>query len=353
VVSGPWTLGKWERGSTVTLVPNPAYTGERPPTLRRVILKVVPEYATRLIELESGSVDMIESIQTIEDIGRLKRARPNLTLHHRGQRFLDYVAWNLGDPLFAEREVRQALTMAVDRQKLVRDLLTASTGETFGVEAVSWITPELCDVQASGLQPFPHDPARARAILAEHGWRDTNGDGVVDRGGVPFRFELLTNAGNARRAKAVIIIQAMLKGVGVDAQVAQVESNAFFERMRKRDYRAALSGWSAGLFVDPIEIWHSDQPGHRYEFNFTGYSNPEADALMEEGMRTADPAAANEIWKRLQQVIHDDQPYTYLFWRDEVVPLDSRFRDVKVDILSYLRDVNEWWVPADQMKYGR
>jgi len=353
LVSGPWKLGKWERGSTITLVPNPGYTGPRPATLKRVILKVVPEYATRLIELESGSVDMIESVQTIEDIGRLKAARPDLAFHDRGQRFLDYVAWNLGNPMFAEKEVRQALTLAIDRQKLVRDLLTASTGEVFGVEAVSWITPELCDVQSSELKPWPHDPARAREILARHGWRDTDGDGLLDRDGRPFRFELLTNSGNARRAKAVIILQAMLREVGIDAQVAQVESNSFFERLRKRDYEAALSGWSAGLFVDPIEIWHSDTPSHRYEFNFTGYSNAEADALMEEGMRTADPAAANEIWRRLQALIYDDQPYTYLFWRNEVVPLDSRFRDVKVDILSYLRDLNEWWVPADRMKYGR
>jgi len=352
-VSGPWKLGKWDRGSTITLVPNPGYTGENPPTLKRVILKVVPEYATRLIELESGSVDMIESFQTVEDISRIEEARPDLKMYDRGKRFLDYVGWNLANPLFEDKEVRQALTLAIDREKLVHDLLTTKSGEVYGVQAVSWITPELCDVQSGDIQPFPYDPARAKEILAAHGWKDTNGDGILDKDGKPFRFELLTNSGNARRAKAVIIIQALLKNVGVDCQIASVESNNFFERMRKRDYEAALSGWSAGLFVDPIELWHSDTPDHRYEFNFTGYHNPEADALMEEGMRTADPDVANEIWKRLQAMIYDDQPYTYLFWRSEVLPLDARFQGAKVDILSYLRDLNEWWVPADRMKYGR
>lgn len=352
VVSGPWKLGKWDKGASLELVPNENYTGPNPPTLSRVIFKVIPEYATRLIELETGTVDMIENLQTMEDIGRIAKDHPELKLYRRGWRFMDYIGWNTKDPLFADKAVRQALTMAIDRQKLIDDLLTTPTGEKLGRPAVSSITPALCDYSTEGVvTEFPFDPAKARETLAAAGWTDTNGDGILDKDGKPFRFKLMTNTGNARRAKAVIIVQSNLKDVGVDAQIEVIESNAFFERTRKRDFQAALSGWSAGLFVDPTPLWHSDRDGKRREFNFCSYDNPKADELIQKGMRTPRLEDQAPIWRELQQVIYEDQPYTFLYWRDEMVAIHSRFENVRCDILAHVRDLNEWSVPESKVKY--
>ncbi len=350
IVSGPFKIGSWKKGSTLELVPNPAYTGTDKTSLARVIFKVIPEYATRIIELENGSVDLIESFQVLEDVPRIQ-ARKDMTIHRRGYRFMDYLGWNLRNPMFQDRSVRQALTMAINREKIIADLLTLPSGERVAVEATSWITPELCDFRDDTIKPLPFDPGRAREMLAAAGWADTNADGLLDKGGKPFRFKLLTNAGNARRAKAVIIIQSNLKAIGVDAQLEQIESNQFFERLRKKDFECALSGWSAGLFVDPTDLWHSDTPEKKHEFNFCSYSNPRADELIDAGMKAVTVEEQAPIWRELQQVIYDDQPYTFLYWRDELVPLHSRFRNASVNMLAYIDHLSEWEVPASQVKY--
>ena len=114
-----------------------------------------------------------------------------------------------------------------------------------------------------------------------------------------------------------LLVQAHLERVGVKVNIEKQETNTFFENLRKKDYEAALSGWSAGLFVDPSTLWHSDvtcpagSPAdckeRKYEFNFTGYSSTKADELMDTGLRTPIPEEAAPIWKELQQVIYEIQ----------------------------------------------
>ncbi len=376
IVNGPYLISQWVPNQKIVLEPNPKFMGpeELKPRIARIIFKILPEYATRLVELENGSVDMMEAID-IADAERLAKSAPHVSLRRRGWRFMDYVAWNTLDPadykakkaravaegreldwsevapnpLFADVRVRRALSRAIDVDKMIADLLTSkTTGEAYGRRAVSTITPELCDVHNDAIQPIPFDPEAARRELAEAGWTDTDGDGILDKDGRPFRFTLITNSANPRRAKASVIIQANLKAVGIDVKLEKLELNTFYDRLRKKDYDAALAGWSAGLFVDPREIWHS---GDRYQFNFTSFSDPEVDQLIEAGMAEPDPDKAAVIWRELQQRIYDAQPYTFLYWRDEIVGIDKRVRDARIDILSAFNSLSTWWVAPQDVKY--
>jgi peptide/nickel transport system substrate-binding protein len=376
LVSGPWKIETWDKNERIVLVPNEKFSGpERyKPRIKRVVFKILPEYATRLVELENGSADMMEGV-LVSDAERLAKEHPEIKLYRRGWRFMDYVAWNtldaadykakraqLGDGeevdwstvkpnrLFADKAVRRALTKAIDIDKLIQDLLTTDAGESYGRPAVSTITPELCKIHNNDIQRIPLAPSEARAELEAAGWKDSDSDGILDKGGEPFRFTLLTNSGNARRAKAAIIIQANLKSIGVDMQIEKTESNTFFERLRKKDYEATLSGWSAGLFVDMTDMWHS---GDRYEFNFTSYANPEVDRIIKEAIREPDPEKNAALWKQAQAMIYEDQPYTFLYWQDSITGLHERFKDAKVDILSAIHNMNTWWVPAAEVKYAR
>jgi peptide/nickel transport system substrate-binding protein len=285
---------------------------------------------------------------------------------------MDYVGWNSLDPedlkaraaglpagekvdpdevkphpIFGDRAVRRALARAIDVDQLIRAILTSrTTGEVYGRPAVGTITPALCGVHNDDIARLTHDAAAARTELAGLGWEDHDGDGILDKGGTPFRFTLLINSGNARREKAAILIQAQLRRVGVDARVDKIESNTFFERLRKKDYEAALAGWSAALFVDPSSMWGRDS-----EFNFTSYRNPRVAELMDQGLREPDPARAQAMWKELQAILYEDQPYAFLYWMDEIVAVHGRFRDVSVDILSPYGKLWRWWVPPEQVKY--
>jgi peptide/nickel transport system substrate-binding protein len=377
LVNGRWKLAAWDRGQRIVLEPNEKWSGpaDQAPKLKRVIFRVLPEYATRLVELEKGGIDLMQSIQ-VADADRLRQQHPEIKLHRRGWRSMDYVAWNGIDPadwkkqtealkpgekpdlarvkphpIFADKGVRRALAKAIDVDKLINDLLTSKvSGESYGRPAIGTVTPALCQMVNEDVQRLPFDPAATRAELAGLGWKDTDGDAVVDKGGVPLRFTLITNSGNPRRADAAVIIQSLLKDVGVDMRIESVESNAFFERLRKKDYEAALSGWSAALFVDPTNVWHS---GVEHEFNFTSYNNPAVDALIERGMAEPDPEKAALIWKEMQAVLYEDQPYAFLYWMDEIVGVHERFEDTKIDVLSPYRDLHEWWVPEEKVKYKR
>ncbi|MCK6528945.1 ABC transporter substrate-binding protein [Myxococcota bacterium] len=349
IATGPFRVAKWDKEQQIVLEPNPDVKELPAPYLNRVVFKIVPEYTTRLVELENGAVDLVESIN-VEDYERLKTSHPELRFNRRGYRFMDYIAWNLSDPLFQDAKARRALSMAIDVDQLIQALLTAG-GEAFGRPATSTVTPELKTAYNDQIPRLPYDPEKAKAMLAELGWKDSDGDGVLDKGGKPFKFRLDTNSGNPRRAKAVVLIQDQLKKIGVRAEINTVESNSFFENLRLKKYQAALGGWSAALFLDMTTMWHCDSEEKKYEFNFTGYCDPETDRIMEAALREVDPAKGGELWKQAQARIYEAQPYAFLYWRDEINAVHKRFRNVQTNILSSFHDLQEWWVPKAEQKY--
>ena len=405
VVNGPWKISKWESGQRVVIEPNEKWTGpaDRVPKLKRVIFRVLPEYNTRMVELEKGGIDLMQSIR-IADADRLRENNPEIKLHRRGWRSMDYVGWNNIDPvdlkakkkaadearkarleeieamsvsaeeketlkaaaaeqfkvkvadvaphpLFGDAKVRAALTKAINRQEIIDDLLTSKkTGEKYGREAVSTITPALCKAHADDIQPLTFNQEQAKVELAALGWTDSNGDGVLDKGGRDFEFTLETNSENPRRADAAVIIQSNLNEIGVKVNIEKLEFNTFSEKHRQRDFDASLGGWSAGLFIDPSVIWGDPDEN---EFNFVAYDNPEVQALMDKGLGIADSDEAAPVWKEVQRKIYADQPYTFLYWRDEIVGLHERFDNATIDIQSPYRNLHEWSVPADKVKYKR
>jgi len=345
VVNGPWRIFDFSPDERLVLVPSAGAQVN----LARVIFKVLPEYATRVMELENGSVDMVMSLQ-IEDADRVRREHPEIRLVRRGWRSTDFLAWNTTNPLFADAQVRRALSTAIDVDKMIDDLLTSrETGESYGKRAVSSVSPALCSSHNNDITPLPFDPEGARQMFAEAGWTDSDGDGVLDKDGKDFAFTLLTNSGNPRRARAAILIQSNLKDVGVKMEISKLESNTFFSGLRKREFEAALSGWVASDYVDLSGLWHS---GEEYAQNYPGYSNPEVDALIDEALATSDPEKASQLWRDVQAQVYEDQPYTFLFWRDEIIGVSDRFEDATVDFVSPIRHLDRWTVPPEKVKYG-
>jgi len=346
-VTASWfRMERWDRGQQIVLTRDESAPFEHPAYLDRVVVRIVPEYATRLMELENGTLDMLPGVH-LEDMERLEAEHPEIRLERRGLRFNDYIAWNLKDPRFADVRVRRALAHAMDVEVLIDSILT-SGGERYGRRAVGTITPELCSMHNDDIQPLNHDLERASALFAEAGWHDSDGDGWLDRDGQRFTFTLETNAGNPRRALAQIIVQEQLRQAGIDVQVGTVEGNVFFDKLKRHEFEAALGGWGSSLFVDPSNKWLT---GGAY--NYPSYSNPQVDELINRGLATADQDEARRCWQEMQARIYEDQPYAFLYWRDEVVAIHERFRDVRIDVLCLLQDLHKWWVPLDQQRAGR
>ncbi len=370
LASGPWMVTEWARGDRLVLEPNPGWPGARP-NLARVIFRVIPDYTTRLLELERGGVDLVENV-AVADADRLLESAPDVRLVRRGVRGQHDIFWNTIDPadraaavdqaaakgkapaldrvsphpLFGNAAVRRALTSAIDVDTILRDVATSPrTGEVYGRPSVGTISPALCGYHNDALVPIPHDADGARAGLAKAGWTDNNGDGVVDKDGLPFRFTLSTSAGSDTRRLIAERVKSQLSEVGVDAQIETMESGALSERLRNRQFDAALSGWSAALYVDPTSSWGRDS-----DFNYASYVNPRALQLLSRGLAETDPQKAQGTWREFQSVVYADQPWTFLYWVDEIVAVSKRFENTTIDVVSPYRRLEEWTVPPGAVK---
>ncbi|HHO54168.1 MAG TPA: hypothetical protein ENK18_25680, partial [Deltaproteobacteria bacterium] len=166
-------------------------------------------------------------------------------------------------------------------------------------------------------------------------------------------FTLLTNTGNKRRADAAVLFQDQMKQLGIEVNIQSLETNTFYERLRKHDFEAALGGWSAGLFVDPSGLWQCDTPESPKEFNFPQYCNQEVHDLIAKGLQTPNPKDSAPIWKDVQAKIYEDQPYLFLWWMDEIVAIHERFENTSINVLSPLDHLHEWEVPEDKVKYKK
>lgn len=343
VASGPFVLHHWTAGAEIELCRRAEHPSS--PLLDRVVLRVVDDPAAREASFETGEVDLIVG-PDLASLSRIRDNRPDAQVLRRGYRFLDFVAWNLTDARFSDVRVRTALAHAVDVDAIIANQLT-SGDEVFGRRATGTVTPEICGVVDGSVPPIAHDPDLARTLLFEAGWADSDGDGIVDREGAPLRFTLLYAKGTPRRDAAALIIQQDLAGVGVDVQLLTLEPLALFQRLRERDFDAALTGWSAGLVIDPEPLWHSGPTGR---YNLTSYANPAVDDLIQRGKAALTPEQAEPLWREMIALIHADQPVCFLYWVDEVVLLDGRFRDAGTSTQSLFHDLHRWWVPKVSQK---
>ncbi|MBI3087735.1 MAG: peptide-binding protein [Candidatus Omnitrophica bacterium] len=345
--TGPFRFRRWKTGESIELIANPSYFEHRP-HVDRHFTRIIPDQATMFLELSTEQVDLsgLTPLQFRRQIDT-----PFFRTHYRVFRYpafgYTYVGYNLRDPRFADRRVRQALNLAINKEEIIDGVLLGlgrvSTGP-FPPE--SWAYDE-------AVTPAPYDPAQAKDLLAEAGWRDSDGDGWLDLEGQPFRFTLLTNQGNDQRQKAAEIIQRRLKEIGIQVEIRVVEWSAFLSQfIDARNFEAILLGWGLSRDPDLFDIFHSSKtkPG---EFNFVGYNNEDVDRLILEGRRTFDQAERAAIYKRIHALIYEDQPYTFLYVPDALPIVHARFRNVAVTPIGIGYNLIDWYAPTAEWRYPR
>ncbi len=334
VSNGPFRLERWEPGQEIVLVRNERYYVEDRPRLEKVVLRIVPDKSQQIQQLIGGVVDYVEWVPPDQAV-RL-REEDGVALSTFSARQYDFLCWNTLNPLFAERAVRQALTQAIDRQTIVDSLYR-------GFARVS-VSPILSSTWAfhGGLDPWPYDPDAARSLLSSSGFEDGDGDGTLERDGQRFSFELLVNAGSRLQANVATMIQEQLARVGVEARLRALEFNTYVQRITSHDFDASLGGWSIDTSLNLAYAFHSDSIDNGY--NLGSYSEPEVDRLIEESVRVTDLEARRRILYRLQEILHEDQPYTFLLEPQKVNAQTARLRDSRPNALSSFYNLPEWWL---------
>lgn len=347
VSAGPYRLKSWAKQQEVVLASNRTATLPKPGNIPLINWRIVPDYTVRLAQLQTGTVDIVENVKP-EDLAALSSKKgAGIEVKSVGLRVYDYVGWSNIDqgiyhrtgrfvphPLFGSAEVRKALTMAIDREAIIDGYL-----KEYGTVCNTDISPSLKWAYHSAITPHPFDQAKARDLLKKEGWLPGS-DGILQKNGRKFSFVLYTNAGNARRNYASVIIQQNLRAIGIDCRLDFQESNVFFENLRNRRLDAWLAGWSIGLEIDPIDSWGSDLK--KSTFNFTGYRNPRVDELCELAKGKLVQTDARPYWLEYQEILHRDQPVTFLYWIRETHGFSKRINGELLTILSTFYNIDDW-----------
>jgi peptide/nickel transport system substrate-binding protein len=337
VGNGPYRVARWESGQYIELEANPGWYGAKP-VVSRVIFKFVPDAVTLVAQLKAREIDLLESVQPA-DIASIRERRPDVDIQTLPSRRMSFIVWNTARAPFGDRAVRRALTMGIDRAELIRAVWGG-----YARECTSPIVPLLWAFDPE-IAALPFDPAQARALLAEHGYRDTDGDGVLDRDGKPLRVELVVNDAQ-NRVDVVTIVQAQLKRIGVAVTLRVLEFGAYQERVLAADFDGAFVEWKVQTRVDLTSMFHSDSRRPK-GFNFGAYSNPAVDRLIEEALATPDMAAAKERWAEVQRLIYDDQPYTFIAVPMEITAVADRFCNLRPSVISFFANLPAWRVAPD------
>ncbi|HKA37851.1 MAG TPA: ABC transporter substrate-binding protein [Thermoanaerobaculia bacterium] len=306
LANGPYRLVSWKAQDSIVLERNPRYFGP-PGHFERVVLRILPESSVAFQALLSGDLD--ETL--IEESLRERAARdPAFAECCRVVEFYNldynYIAVNNRAPFFSDARVRRALTMLLDRAGIVRSIFRNSARIISG--------PWAPDSPAydPAVSPLPFDPAGAAKLLAEAGWRDTNGNGTLDRYGKEFEFELLVSAGSNVGRQIDETLAAELAKAGVKASVRPLEWASFVERIDAGNFEAASLAWSASdPNPDPYPYWHSSQFPPK-GLNSGYYSNPEADRLMDEARREMRESERLRLFHRLHAIFRDDAPAVFV-----------------------------------------
>ncbi len=343
VGSGPYVFEKWDVGQQIVLRKNKNYWGKMP-SLNKLVYRFITNSTAALQSLRSHDIDYYEpSSEQFKEMSENKEFKEqfNILSYWDPSAGFSYIGWNEAKEYFKDNKVRIALTSAFNRESVAKNI---GMGYSKVITGPFYLKGKQND---PNVKPWSYDPEYAKKLLDEAGWIDSNGDGVREKNGIKFQFKLSYPSGNETAERIVKTFKDDLIRVGIDVIPDPVEWSIFLDRLHKRDFDAAMSGWGGTIESDPYQLFHSSQINGGS--NYFGFSNKEADQLIEEARGTLDPDKRYELYHHIHRILHEEQPYTFLTSRPTFVFIDKRFENVKIHALGL--DILEWYVPKDKQRY--
>jgi peptide/nickel transport system substrate-binding protein len=333
---GPFKFERFVDGDEVTLVANEEYFGGRP-HLDELIYKVIPDVNVRLAQIRTGEVNVVDAVEPAQ-LEQLE-GNPDISIYRMNQTsyFGFFVNWQ--KPPFDDIRVRRALNHAVDKQAIVdRVLLGEAT------LATSVFPPALDWAHTSDVETQEYDPERAIALLAEAGWEDNDGDGIVEKDGEPFQFSLVGDTGSATRRQIVTLGQQFFIDIGLDVQIEFYEWNDFLENYQWSPDKEMTLLWNAfNPPIDPDALarrWHSAS-GPRE--NQTAYNNPRVDELFALAKQEFDQDVRQQHYHEIQRIIAEDVPFVILYYPVEIAAAQSNLRGIVPSPIRIYHNMEEWY----------
>lgn len=346
VGSGPFQFVRWVPRQMIELRANINYHLGRP-HLDRVIWSVAPDYNAAFTRLLSGEADMLESMRP-GDFEPLAK-HPELKAVRYPSLIYGFLLFNERDPehpqqphpIFGDRQTRRALTMAIDRTKLVHSIY-----DTLAVTSVGPVTRALSTYDSTIAQ-LPYAPDSARALLDASGWRDNDGDGVREKNGRRLRFTMIVPSSSTPRMRAAVIMQEMFRQVGAIAEIEQMDFPTHGTRQGEHRFDASLNTMASdGVPSTILQLWGT--AAVKDGSNYGSYASPRFDALVDTAARQMDPGHASIYYRQAYQLLADDAPAIWLFEPLSFAAMHQRIHPVGMRANGWWLDLREWYIPESE-----
>lgn len=358
--SGPYRLRDPESWTPdqglVELEHNPRYWAPVQPPFERLLWKVIENESARLATFRNGEIDTYDARPR-----EYQRLLKDQSLTERTQHFsymsptagYTYIGWNQernGQPTrFADQRVRQAMTYLTDRERIIKEIW-----QGYAEPAVSPFSPR-SPQHDPNLTPRPFDLEKAKALLAEAGYEDRDGDRVLEGPeGEPFEFELVFFQDNEDTKRMALLLKDLYARAGILLQPKPTEWSVMLDLLNQKDFDAITLGWSSGVETDIFQMFHSTQSIAGGD-NFISYENPRLDQLIKEARATVEEDRRMPLWHACERILYQDQPYTFLIRRETLAFIDARIQNLEITNLGLnLNTVPmEIFVPGPLQKYGK
>jgi len=342
--TGPYKLKEWITGQKIVLEAFDDYFEGRP-NIDKFIARIIPDTATMFLELKFGGIDFMGLTPPQYKLQAQTDFFKSYFQKFRYPSFgYTYLGYNLLNPLFSDKRVRQAIAYAINKKELIAGvLLSYGTPCTGPFPPESWaFNPDVKD--------YEYNLDKAIKLLSDAGWRK-NAEGLLEKDGKKFSFTVLVNQGNEARLKIAQIIKEQLKKVGIEMNIKVLEWQAMLhEFIDKKRFEAVIMGWALSRDPDIYDIWHSSKTKEG-EFNFISYKNEEVDRLLIQGRQTFDMEKRKKIYHRIHEILAEEQPYTFLYVPDGLPVLHKRFKGVEKAPIGIWYDFIHWHVPKNKMEW--
>ena len=346
--SGQFRFVRWIPRAAVEIVADTAnYRGS--PRLSRVIWSIAPDFNTAVTRFLSGETDFFEQLRP-ENLPEVAKHPELRTKQYRGMAYV-FAQFNLRDPvdrsrphpIFGNRELRRALTMATNRATIARSVYDTLALPALGPTVRAYPTTD------PNLRQIPFDLPRAQQLLDSLGWRDANGDGVRERNGRPLRFSILVPGTSAARIRMAVLIQEQLRRAGVAVDVEQLDFPVMIERVRKRNFDATFGQWNTQPSPGSVRgSWGTMGSRASSGTNYGSYESPAFDAYVDSALASFDLPTRKAFFTKAYGTIIQDAPAIWLAEPTPTVGYHSRLQLAPLRSDAWWAHIPDWWIPADK-----